>query len=861
MKRSAILLTASLFLTFSCSHEYEEYDGTPTPAIEETNENTGEAGFISGELVVKFSDEMIQKIESDLTAGKIATRSMELNQAMDELGISSIERLFPYAGEYEGRTRREGLHKWYVVKYSQEVTATRADKEMRSIPGVEHTEKRAKMKPMKFNDPDLGSQWGFINTAHPGFDINVQNAWDRGIVGDSSVIVAVVDGGIDLSHPDLRANCYSENYNFVDHNATIVSHSHGTHVAGTIAAVNNNGYGLCGVAGGDAASGRGGVKLMSCQIFKTVGQTSTSGSSSSAIKWGADHGAVICQNSWGYDFDYDGDGVLKGNELTAALNATISLSDKAAVDYFIKYAGCDDDGNQLPGSPMKGGVVIFAAGNENIENGAPANYEPIIAVGAIDRDGTRADFSNFGDFVDIAAPGVSIFSTLPGTGNGYMSGTSMACPHVSGVAALLVSFFGGQGFTNDMLKEKLLGGANAILPLSERIGYLVDMMGSLSYDENTVPQPVDSLIGSSVSNNINLQWTATADTSNHPAYGYLLVYGANKESVENATPDALGDASSIAIQKASPVGDTIKTSLSGLKFSTDYYFKVYAHSFSGKYSEPSDLLTVTTGVNNPPVIMPSGSVKTTLRCFESVRIPFTVSDPDGHKFTVAYQSGSKADSFNNLTIRVSASLVDAGTYTAVITATDEYGASSTYEYVYTVLPNYPPEKVADPANVHLTSFGQRITIDLTKYISDPDGEVLTYTYTSSNSSVASLSFNQNTLVMDLMDMGLTEIAITGKDGKGASAQISFKVLGRDASIEYSAYPVPVVGTLNIATGDSLSDAQVDIHSQTGSKLFSGIVKASAFEPGQIDLSGLAPGTYSMSLKFDSKDFKQTIVKK
>ena len=120
----------------------------------------------------------------------------------------------------------------------------------------------------------------------------------------------------------------------------------------------------------------------------------------------------------------------------------------------------DNSGNQLPNSMMKGGVVIFAAGNDGIENGAPANYAPVIAVGAISKDGTKASYSNYGSWCDIAAPGTDIVSTLPNGQYGNLTGTSMACPHVSGVAALVVSYCGGPGFTNDMLKEKLLKSAN-----------------------------------------------------------------------------------------------------------------------------------------------------------------------------------------------------------------------------------------------------------------------------------------------------------------------------------------------------------------------------------------------------------------
>lgn len=127
---------------------------------------------------------------------------------------------------------------------------------------------------------------------------------------------------------------------------------------------------------------------MSCEILRDVvtnGKAETlNGSVPTAIKWAADHGAVICQNSWAYSYDMNGDGKLNSSELAKALAGKVNTSDRVAIDYFIKYAGCDNNGNQLPDSPMKGGLVVFAAGNENIKNGVPANYEPVVAVAAIE---------------------------------------------------------------------------------------------------------------------------------------------------------------------------------------------------------------------------------------------------------------------------------------------------------------------------------------------------------------------------------------------------------------------------------------------------------------------------------------------
>lgn len=184
---------------------------------------------------------------------------------------------------------------------------------------------------------------------------------------------------------------------------------------------------------------------MSCQIF--AGKLS--GSSGAAIKYGADNGAVISQNSWGYTYP----GVSR-----------IPASDKAAIDYFIKYAGCDELGNQLPNSPMKGGIVIFAAGNDDKDYLAyPGAYSAVVSVSAMAPNFKKAWYTNRGAWVSIMAPGGDqyfgqrgqVLSTLPGNKYGYMQGTSMACPHVSGIAALALSRYGGKGFTNTELTRRI----------------------------------------------------------------------------------------------------------------------------------------------------------------------------------------------------------------------------------------------------------------------------------------------------------------------------------------------------------------------------------------------------------------------
>lgn len=436
-----------------------------------------------------------------------------------------MERLFADNGCAE-RTRKAGLDLWYVIRFKG--SAEQVAEDFGEIAGVNHVEIPRKITKVgdvgrrsgtpwrklmalpkaapsnyPFNDPLFGGQWplyndGTINAnAQAGADINVLPAWEK-TAGRSDVIVAVVDEGVEYTHPDLAGNMWSgigKNFCDRDNDDITWGEGHGTHVAGTIAAVSNNGIGISGIAGG--TGGGNGAKIMSCEIFHpTDGHyDANSNATADAIKYAADNGAVICQNSWGYAA-----GALSYDQWSSADRAT-----KEAIDYFIRYAGMSPDGETQTG-PMAGGVVIFAAGNEYSRLASyPAAYDACISVASISCTYEAAWYTNYGSTVDICAPGggdeanfVNLISydegynlsTIPTNlqngdsfvytyangetetktidyvsstvGYGYMMGTSMACPHVSGVAALIVSQFGAPGFTNEQLKEKLFSTARDI---------------------------------------------------------------------------------------------------------------------------------------------------------------------------------------------------------------------------------------------------------------------------------------------------------------------------------------------------------------------------------------------------------------
>jgi subtilisin family serine protease len=234
------------------------------------------------------------------------------------------------------------------------------------------------------NDPMFGSEWHLAKIGAPA-------AWDTST--GSGVTVAILDSGVDGTHPDLSAKMVP-GWNFYDSNSnTSDVYGHGTIVAGAAAAATNNSTGVASVAGG--------AKIMPMRVTDTSGIAYAS-SLSQALTWAADHGARVASISF--------QGV--------AASATV----QSAASYF----------------RSKGGVVIVAAGNTGTQD-STAPSDLMTVVSGTDSNDVIASWSTYGSFVDIAAPGVNIYSTVRGGGYGAYSGTSMATPLVAGTAALILA--------------------------------------------------------------------------------------------------------------------------------------------------------------------------------------------------------------------------------------------------------------------------------------------------------------------------------------------------------------------------------------------------------------------------------------
>ena len=330
-------------------------------------------------------------------------------------------RIFPNAGIMEAKQHKYGLDRWYALQVDNATEISSAVNSFKAVTEVETVQpayiiksiaspitkitrihikttgcRKSDIPPV--NDPYYCLQWNYHNTGqeggYTGADIDLEPAWKIN-AGKPNVIVDVVDEGVDYKHEDLAANMWVNlaelnglpvwmmmemdmsmifmDIILADKSSTITPGDHGTHTSGTIAAVNNNGKGVCGIAGGTGVGD--GARIMSSEIFGTNGADGAG--TAAAIVYGANNGAVISQNSWGY--------TVPGVYDQAVLDA---------IDYFTKEAGLDANGNQV--GPMYGGVVIFAAGNDNLNDlYYPGYYPSCVAVGATTVFDNKAAYSNY----------------------------------------------------------------------------------------------------------------------------------------------------------------------------------------------------------------------------------------------------------------------------------------------------------------------------------------------------------------------------------------------------------------------------------------------------------------------------------
>ncbi|MGE5174847.1 MAG: S8 family serine peptidase [Hyphomicrobiales bacterium] len=477
------------------------------------------------------------------------------------------------------------------------------------------------------NDPSFAIQWSLRNTGQnhgvPGADIHVTDAWDQ-VTGSSQVIVAILDTGMDMTHPDLAGNLYTNpgeipgnlvdddgdgyvddvhGFDFANFDGDPTDdNGHGTHVSGIIGAVGNNGLGISGVAWR--------VQLLPVKFMDATG-AGTTGDAIDGIEYAVEHGATIINASWG------------GGGYSQALHDAIAEANEEGV------------------------LFVAASGNDGVDNDVYANWPSsfdlpnVISVASTNRVDGRSEFSNYGaTTVDLGAPGGDIVSTLRGGGYGLMSGTSMAAPHVSGALALLRTRFPAMPAAT--MKQVLLAATDRI-PSLEGItvtGGRLDVARMMAGVDSVGPAAIgDVALRFASSDRVTIGFTATGDDgTTGTATRYDIRYATtplDPSTFTAATPVS-------GVPRPQPSGSQETIDVRGLLPSTRYYLATVASDEFGNRSPISNVLSFTTTA--PPVIdVTPGSLAATLKTGASATLTLSIRNTgEGALDFTAAAAGSSA---------------------------------------------------------------------------------------------------------------------------------------------------------------------------------------------------------------------------
>lgn len=926
-------LIAIMFVISSCQKdEITMQDDAKTPEAPSVDEARVIPGHI--QIKLKAGTPALQVVKT--RSGAIATGVEGIDLSNLDMRVTRIERVFPYAGKFEERHKEAGLDLWYDVYFDDKVPTRSAVEAYNNIPEIEivspvHEARlcdyqvveepleplRSMMNPrtkateeeeLPFNDPRLKEMWHYHNTgesvnglsgALEGSDIGVYEAW-KTETGSSDVIVAVMDGGIQYNHPDLAGNMWINSkeiagngvdddgngyvddvygWNFVTAkkvpaptgdsimgNGAVTQYVHGTHCAGTISAVNGNGLGICGIAGGSDGSGNG-ARLMSCQIFHNdANGVSQAYANPNMYVYAADMGAVISSNSW----------TNGAYEESAFMNSAM----RSAIDYFIRYAGTDPSTKQQTG-PMNGGLVVFAAANSNSDAKEwPAAYSKVMTVASMAHNFKRASYSNFGSWIDITAPGgeqsygdtYAVLSTSINGTYAWLQGTSMACPHVSGCAALVLSKFQGQGYTPDELWERLINATHSIDGYNQKYKGLlgagcIDVGLALTPPSTEAPDTSHLVVVDAYNDWAIVEWTVKA-ASDGPMNKYVISW--STEPLESDLAQENISTKTVNVRYV-PAGTVYRDTIKELELGETYYFSLQAYDRWGGVSEASPQVSKTVTKNLPPVLTPAWRGDVILNEGSERLVSLKVADPEKQKIVCRIVP---ALSWINA-VNVGDTLVDfqlkpdytaAGSYDLQLQVSDQYGEMSYQSMKVEVsYKEAAPRLVQSFKDLQLTKNGRRTTLNLPDYFSDPKGRTLIYEVENSSDAVATVQRYGDNLSIEPKIIGKTQILVRAKNAIGLSVSQRFNVeviLGDESDVKDAlvAYPNPVKNNLNITLQPSVR-GEVTLRLYNAAGRIMKLEKVTIGDSGySLDMSSMQAGTYVLVVEGATGSWKKNIIK-
>ena len=669
---------------------------------------------------------------------------------------------------------------------------------------------------------------------------------------------------------------------------------------------------------------------MSCQIFggdNEGGKGARLENIAKAFTWAAENGAVLINCSWGFPWK---DGQSAQDYLNLYEKSMVVLDE--AISYFTKTAGNEPDGSgrKRADSPMSGGLVFFASGNDFAIDipVIPAKSKNVIAVASYTADFSRASYANLGTWVDILAPGgavtphirTGILSTVPATfikhnengliGANYMfpghddlyafaQGTSMATPHMTGVAALIVSQYGGRGtqFTTDDLEERIFTALKGVSPEQENpspnlagkmgVGY-IDAGLAMGAQETLAPVAASLQVKNVNYYDANISWTVTKDEDSPGKTTFeYLVYLSETPFAKTRTSSLRaiggdirrGAVSTDGYTFESPVavirsgkkaeGTEIVQAFENLDAGKTYHVAVVSRDRNKNVSAPA-FTDFTTRQNQSPLLTSTilNDLNAKLIMLDTephIYFPIQVTDGDGHKWThqvSALPRGVEVVRKGQVLHVTILPEEPVGDYTFTITVTDEMGGKTVQPISYGIRSHAAPKFIGTIHDLSLRQGDKPVSIDLSRLVKLSGQEQPRFEVKLSDGSIIQAKVEDGKLIISPKAVGMATVTLIVRDSR-FEARTAFDVVVTDTGMGdlHALYPSPAQSFVTLLMRDGIKTVDVTVTSVRGTVFMNKTLAVNdATNEATLEIGALVPGLYTLIIKTEGSTVRRTIIK-